>query len=392
MVVMKTIIESFSRCLGSQHHQDEATEDPTSRPAGTRSRPRSRPSSSPASTLPLGTSGPNNETDQDTGPHGEEENRNSLNRACCELPLGYQGAVLYSERENTTILASTRKKTSVARQYYKSPSTTPHRSSFEKARHKSMKRKLDIFRKSPEKHYSFSDLLGPDSAFPQMLCFANPVFESKDDDAELTNFHNDDLTVDEETIASTVYFDAKHEHLTERCQPIPLLPEFSVPHSDSNDDIIRIFNDGTHKTIQTICYGQPSGPPDASTSMMDDISSGSESSQDISLSEQQFLEEHVNCSPVSGSCMPQMSMCKSRNELDTVQEMMKANERPPALKLMSKSSNSTTVLTPVNSIISTGGLSPKQKKNGERFIGGRESNKELEKRLRIFTGTIRGTD
>ena len=391
MVIMKAIIDSFSRCLGSQYRQNAPA--PGTQPDTRRVGP-----SSATSALPLGTSrdrlspGPGHEngtttetgtatgTDQETNSY-MHESRNSLNRASCyEIPLGYQGDDLDPDRENADILASARKKAAATRRHYKSPNATTRMSSFEKARHESIRRKLDIFRKSPEKHYSFSTFLGPNSALPQMLCFANPIFDSTDDDAKF-NPENNDFTTDEETIASTVYFDAKHEHLTERCQPIPLMPEFSVPHSDSNDDIIQIFNNGTHKTVKAIFYGQPNSlPPDASTSMMDDTSSCSESSQAImSFSEQQFLEEHVDCSPVIASCIPYPPMCRSRNELDTVEEMMKANEHPPGLKLMSKSSNSTVLLTPVNSSKS---LSPRQRRYGERFMEGGECNGHLEKRLR----------
>ncbi len=103
--------------------------------------------------------------------------------------------------------------------------------------------------------------------------------------------------------------------------------------------------------------------------MMDDRSSSSESTEDvISFSEQHFLEEHVD-SKYHASCMP-MPMplppsCKGKNELDIIQEMLKADEIPPGLRLMSNSSNSTNAAITDCSSKSPLSLSP-QKKYGER--------------------------
>ena len=222
-----------------------------------------------------------------------------------------------------------------------------------------------------------------------MLCFANPIFDSADNDLKL---YRDDYTVDEETIASTAYFDAKYEHVVENRSPTPLYPEFTVPNSESHDDIIQIFNTGSHKTITNIyCSNNKPPPPPihkADTSMMDDTSS-EESSSDDQLRQQHyssvfgeksfqyFQEEHFRdakrSSMMSAACidaMPSPPVCTSRHELEVIEDLnleviedtdlFEADDLPPGLKLMSKSSNSTAALTPVCSSKSNVSLSPKQ--------------------------------
>ena len=369
MVVMQTIIDSFSRCLGSQHQEAASS----ARNPDTRSRPR--PGSPSAASLPLGASRERLSYDLNESQSDQEElaNEFAANRgACCEIPPDYgesASASLDPDREHANILAHARKKATVSSsRRHHSDSAKSHRSSLEKARLKTNKRKLDIFRKQPEKPSSLTSFLGSNSGIPRMLCFANPILDSADDDSR-PKLHrgNDFTTMDEETITSTLYFDAKYEHIPQNQEPIPLLPEFSVPHSDSNDDIIQIYNTGSHKTIQAIYCGLPPPPPNTNTSMMDDRSSSSESTEDvISFSEEQFLEEHVD-SKYHASCMPMPSppSCKGKNELDIIQELLKTDDIPPGLRLMSNSSNSTNAAITDCSSKSTLSLSP-QKKYGER--------------------------
>jgi len=251
----------------------------------------------------------------------------------------------------------------------------------EKARKKSNKRKLDIFRKPPERNpSSFSKLLGSNSTIPQMLCFANPIFDSSDDDLKL---FRDDYTVDEETIASTLYFDARYEHVVQNKKPVPLYQEFSVPFSESNDDIIKIYNMGSHQSIRNVyCDSeQPPPPPDKpssneflarnadedvkvnvstqadtgalDTSMIDDTSSGEDDESVDSAASSMFgtmretlVEVAASPEPPRGAtCMgvpspPPMCM-KSEYELGVIEKLFDEDDMPPSLKLMSKNSSST---------------------------------------------------
>jgi hypothetical protein len=398
MVVMKTILDSFSRCLGS-HHNPNPNQDPNQ-------------SSPPVRHIHIrGNGNGNGSTDSREGERLglKPEQTNSQTHAqtqtqtgaCCEIPLhvDYRGTYSNSEqdREDGNFLAQARKKASAARRHRKlntSDSSISRKASLEKARKKSNKRKLDIFRKPPERTSSFSKLLGSNSAIPQMLCFANPIFDSAEEERNFVR--EEDYTVDEETIASTLYFDARYEHVVERKRPVPLFREFRVPFSDTNDDILRIYNEGSHQSIKNV-YCDPHQPPpppnhhmntniytntimnrggDVNTSMMDDTSSSEgsgsvhQNSPSASFAErpQQLIEVAASPPfPIAAGCMEvrvpsplPMSMChKSRYELGVIEslDLFDADDMPPSLKLMSKSSNST-ALTFVGSSKSNISLSP----------------------------------
>jgi len=395
MVVLKSIIESFSRCLGTNHEQGGGDALSASRAAS-------------PSTLPLGASRERLGLafdDPDSQPDGLPKG------ACCsQLPLDYNSSARQEadrDHDHDHFLAQARKKANTARRHRQSSSATSpaallpssssmsRRASLEKARHKSNKRKLDIFRKVA-KPSSFSKFIGQ-SAFPQILCFANPVYDSIDDDLDL--YRDDYAGGDDETMASTTYFDAKYEHVVENRQPTPLFREFSVGTDSAgtaNDDIIQIFNSGSHKTIQSIYYQNPPPPPDVNTSMMDDTSS----SDDCTDDDEEFAEFGKNPfhnytfhdappTTLTASCMPTHEMCKSRNELGVIEDLLaqKSYEVPPRLKLMSKSSNSSAALTPV---CSSKSLSPKRGKfPGRSFLAegdNRISHRELEQRLGELDG------
>lgn len=362
MVVVKSILDSFSRCLGSQHQDPTNGSSSSNRPNGVNGSTSASPD---AARLGLNI--------------GEIEESGNASSACCELPLDYQGVALDSdqEREDGNFLAHARKKASAARRHRrlsKSSSTISRKANMEKARKKSNKRKLDIFRNVPQTSSSFSKLLGSNSAIPQMLCFANPIFDSADDDLKL---YRDDFTVDEETIASTLYFDARYEHVVETRQPLPLYREFSVPCSETNDDIIQIYNNGTHQSIKSVYCSTKKPPPppkNANTSMMDSSSSSENSSsfeQDCMitnnhemLNAKEFNIAESPSTPTSTSCMevptPPMRMCQGRNETQAIEslDLFRGDDASPNLKLRSKSSNSTAALTYVCSSRSNASLSP----------------------------------
>ncbi len=63
----------------------------------------------------------------------------------------------------------------------------------------------------------------------------------------------------EETITSTIYFDAKYEHIVEKRPPMPLYRDQALRLGEGdNDEIVKIFESGCIKhTIQSISYCQP---------------------------------------------------------------------------------------------------------------------------------------
>jgi len=272
MNVMKLILDSFSSgaaCFGSTNYEG--------RPVGKgNDNCGSRPSTSSPPTLPMDVSSEDSGlvllNDQDS-----QQDDFLLKGGCCsELPQQYKSAMLLPESErdrSAHFLAQASKKIAVASRSSVSPSPYMREVSYEKARHKSNRRKMEIFRKE-QKPYSFSTFLEP-----HLLCFANPVFDSVDDDTKL---YRDDYAADEETIDSTTYFDAKYEHVVEVQHPIPLFMEFSVPcDSACNDNLIHIFNTGSHQTTSQSTYWQdPPPPPPAmmSTSTIGDSTSSSEDS------------------------------------------------------------------------------------------------------------------
>lgn len=368
MVVMKTILDSFSRCLGSTAYDDPNQPSPPNSARGNGSS-----ESNPAS-LPL------NPIDAEATGRDPDQRNNQIH--CCSVPLEYRGAFRTSEqeREDGNFLAHARKKASAVRRHRKitsSSSSISHKASLEKARKKSNKRKLDIFRKPQEPNSSFSKLLENNSAIPQMLCFANPIFDSADDDLKL---FRDDYTVDEETIASTLYFDARYEHVVEKKEPMPLYQEFSVPLGEGDNNILQIYNKGSHQSIKDV-YCDPNLPPPPpptssnankctkvnvgvfDTSMMDDTSSNESGSSPSSFGEQDLVEVAASPpQPIPAGCMDMPSpppMCnKSRYELGVIESLdLYDGDDMPGLKLMSKSSNST-ALTYVCSSKSNVSLSP----------------------------------
>ena len=54
---------------------------------------------------------------------------------------------------------------------------------------------------------------------------------------------------DDETVASTLYWDAKYSHVVEKRPPLRLSSSFRV---DENDDLLHIFQSGSHKSTKSI--------------------------------------------------------------------------------------------------------------------------------------------
>jgi hypothetical protein len=209
-----------------------------------------------------------------------------------------------------------------------------------------------------------------------MLCFANPIVDSESGDTKLQQ--GDDFTVDDETITSTLYFDAKYEHLVENQQPIPLYSEFSIMYGES-DDIMQMFYSQENKKMRSVSLGHPPPPPGPPSSVMDDTSSSEGSSDDsdrVLFYKPKFLEEQLDDTP-NASCMPSPPMCKSRNELDVIEDLMRRGDAPPGLKLISKSSNSSAALTQVCS-----SRSNSSQKSTLMHLKGQPYNERFRKQMR----------
>lgn len=284
-----------------------------------------------------------------------------------------------------------------------SSSSSSHKDVLQKARKRSTKRKLDIFRTEHDQHKrstssaSFaSRLLGSETGFQTgaILCFANPIFDSEDDDLRL---FREDKDADE-TINSTLYFDAKYEHIVENRPPMPLYPEQSLRLSDEYDDeIVKIFESGClkHQIKSIYCHTRtssetspPPPPPQHAKpgprSMADSSSDGEESyhrdhihirnNNTSSRHNAQSYKSDDGFSP-SGSSPIHLppEVTKSRQELDVISDWvlsssMKSSEQeaqdrtqkiPPLMKLENNSSLSTQALTPTPSSSDTN-LSPKK--------------------------------
>jgi hypothetical protein len=283
------------------------------------------------------------------------------------------------DRSHAAFLAQARQKASSSNRRSKSKlggsSAAFRKSSLEKARRKSHKRKQDIFRKPPVPDSSFSSFFLNAAPFPQMLCFANPIVDSEDCDSKLQ--HGDDYTVDDETITSTLYFDARYEHLVENQEPIPLYSEFSIMQGESGNDIIQMFYSQSKRAIPAVSFGHPPPPPGPPSSVMDDTSSSEGSSDDsdrVQFYQPKFLEDDHT---PNASCMPSPPMCKSRNELDVIEDLMRKGDAPPGLKLISRSSNSSAALTAVCS-----SKSNNSQKSTLIYLKGRPHNEQIAKQMR----------
>jgi len=115
---------------------------------------------------------------------------------------------------------------------------------------------------NPSNH--LTRLLSNHPGVANALCFANPVRDDEDDDLPLNQEPDDDSTLNtcEDTITSTVYFDAKYAHLVEKRPPMPLFSHFKVTEeedhirrivaTDSHNSLnmIRLFNENKHESLE----------------------------------------------------------------------------------------------------------------------------------------------
>ena len=110
------------------------------------------------------------------------------------------------------------------------------------------------FSQSPQQGNSFSRFLNNHQGVANALCFATPIRDEDDDDDEddaPLNEPDDDSTLNtcEDTITSTLYFDAKYSHLVENRPPMPLFHHFKV---NEEDQIRRIVATDSHNSLKMI--------------------------------------------------------------------------------------------------------------------------------------------
>ena len=85
--------------------------------------------------------------------------------------------------------------------------------------------------------------------YHSILCFTNPI-RSEEGNAQVENQDCDD------TVASTVYFDAKYEHVIQTKPPMPLYMEYSVLVTEERGANCREWNSQEHPHV----YGRGKYP------------------------------------------------------------------------------------------------------------------------------------
>jgi hypothetical protein len=98
----------------------------------------------------------------------------------------------------------------------------------------------------------FSRLLNPSLA----LCFATPIrgTEEEPEEVDMKSVDNSDTatlnTNGEDTITSTLYFDAKYAHIQESRPPMPLFNQFKI--GQAKDEIRTIMATDSHSSLRMI--------------------------------------------------------------------------------------------------------------------------------------------
>jgi len=276
---------------------------------------------------------------------------------------------------------SRRSKSSSSVTDYSGLNPLTHEASIEKSRTKCSKRKLDIFRtgsssrnhKQPNTSSFASRLLG-DGSFPSgaMLCFANPIL---DDEEDIKLQRADEMMLeDEETVASTLFFDAKYAHVVEEQPPFALYPSFQVTKGDS---LVDIFQSASHKTITSIYCPNPPSPPKKESrmeSMADDVSVNDSEANcsnpverrtntETSESATDYHHHHNKRHPTATTSTSTRHFVYEPQELDVISMVTQSKESSStdnmrSMKLMTNSSQSTAALTPVCSSRSHASMSP----------------------------------
>lgn len=330
-------------------------------------------------------------------------------RNCCsQLPVPV--SISDDLREAGDVLANARRQASASSRRTKDfrtnlrhsipASDAKRKNSIKKARSKSNKRKADIFRplvteeedtRNFASRFIGNNFRSGSGATAAILCFASPIID--EDEAQCLSFRRSSppMHADDDTITSTLYFDAKYEHVVQNQAPIPIYNEYAVPLNDTEEESIwKIYVSGSHKTIQSIhCTTHQSESVSLGTEhqcILDGMSSASTSANSetsecgIQRTDSQTCEskqsskqsKNTTASSLSAAAsvvfgsIPSPPLCNNRKRkggLATISDCGKDNDQ----KLRSKSTLSTTALTPVCSSRSNASLSPLSAKTGDRM-------------------------
>lgn len=212
-----------------------------------------------------------------------------------------------------------------------------------------------------------------------ILCFARPILDEEEAHCLSLRRSSPSTTTtmaDDDTITSTLYFDAQYEHVVQNQAPVPLQPEFLVPLDGEPDTILNIYLSGSHQTIQSIqCRSSSNSLPilggnhHGRQSIVDDTSSESSSSGHSETTETESGTHHTDsqtceskqsskqskntaasslsaAANVVFSSIPTPPLCNTRNNaLATISDC--GNEYESDQKLNTKSTSETALLTPV---------------------------------------------
>lgn len=174
---------------------------------------------------------------------------------------------------------------------------------------------------------------------------------------------------DEETVASTLYWDAKYAHVVEKRPPMGLYPSFRV---GEDGNLLDIFQSGSHKSITSIyCTtlggSNPPPPPNMKESRMESMVDESDD-EDENEDESEVGGEGRTSSESSKVSRGRRhhsapSLYPLQDDLDVISMAGNSKDRQDMdmrnLKLMSNnSSHSTAALTPVCSSRSHASMSP----------------------------------
>jgi len=113
-------------------------------------------------------------------------------------------------------------------------------------------RKSDIFRSKPSPNPSLAYRLLGHGSVARALCFANPVFDNANNNevSKADTYGDNTVNTAEDTLTSTVCFEAKHSHLVEKRPPMPLFNRYKVECEDIKDDtLIGIVKSGSHQSV-----------------------------------------------------------------------------------------------------------------------------------------------
>jgi len=117
-------------------------------------------------------------------------------------------------------------------------------------------RKNDIFRsKATPPNPSLAYRILGTGTVARALCFANPVFDSGNNNgiAKVDTYGGNTVNTAEDTLTSTVCFEAKHSHLVEKRPPMPLFNRYKVECDAIKDDtLIGIVKSGSHQSVHML--------------------------------------------------------------------------------------------------------------------------------------------